>query len=333
MSGKHLNVRIQFQKYGPMKFVGHLDIMRYFQKAIRRAGIAIAYSEGYSPHQLMSFAAPLGVGLTSDGEYFDIRVNAPSFGEEERKRLDNAMANGISILGFQVLPEMTKPSMSLVAAADYLIYVKPEYLEPGAAAGLPCQDSQGFGRAAGLGQETAGDISIFRDSRLLQEKVQAFYHGQESIPYAKQTKKNTMELDLKQLIYQMKAIDLKDAAAKESLSIKNPELLAILSEESAPAGKGGMLFLRLCTGSSSNLKPELALEAFFDFCGISCSLFHFQIHRLEVYAKAEEIPVKGERERKEYMERLKERKEAYAKEGRPFPEFVPLGEFGGMGCL
>ena len=45
-----------------MKFIGHLDVMRYFQKAIRRAGIDIAYSEGFSPHQIMSFAAPLSVG-------------------------------------------------------------------------------------------------------------------------------------------------------------------------------------------------------------------------------------------------------------------------------
>ena len=53
-----------------MKFIGHLDMMRYFQKAVRRADIDIRYSEGYSAHQIMSFAAPLGVGITSDGEYF-----------------------------------------------------------------------------------------------------------------------------------------------------------------------------------------------------------------------------------------------------------------------
>ena len=60
-----------------MKFIGHLDIMRYFQKAIRRAGIDIAYTEGFSPHMVMSFANPLGVGLTSDGEYFDIEIRTP----------------------------------------------------------------------------------------------------------------------------------------------------------------------------------------------------------------------------------------------------------------
>jgi len=71
-----MKLRIKFSKQGPVKFVGHLDVMRYFQKAMRRAGIDIKYSEGFSPHQIMSFAAPLGVGLTSNGEYMDIEVNS-----------------------------------------------------------------------------------------------------------------------------------------------------------------------------------------------------------------------------------------------------------------
>ena len=54
-----MKVRVKFSKYGPVKFIGHLDVMRYFQKAIRRAEIDVAYSEGFSPHQKLSFAAPL----------------------------------------------------------------------------------------------------------------------------------------------------------------------------------------------------------------------------------------------------------------------------------
>ena len=72
-----MKIRIKFRKYGNMKFIGHLDVMRYFQKAIRRADVGIRYSEGFSPHQIMSFAAPLGVGITSEGEYLDIEVVPP----------------------------------------------------------------------------------------------------------------------------------------------------------------------------------------------------------------------------------------------------------------
>ena len=69
-------IRIRFSKHGHIKFVGHLDMVRYFQKVMRRANVDIAYSQGFSPHQKMSFASPLSVGVTSQGEYFDIEVNS-----------------------------------------------------------------------------------------------------------------------------------------------------------------------------------------------------------------------------------------------------------------
>ena len=52
-----MKVRIKFAKYGVMKYIGHLDIMRYFQKSMRRAKVDIAYTSGFSPHQIMSFAS------------------------------------------------------------------------------------------------------------------------------------------------------------------------------------------------------------------------------------------------------------------------------------
>ena len=90
-----MKIRIKFRKYGEMKFIGHLDMMRYFQKAMRRAGIDIRYSEGFSPHMIMSFASPLGVGLTSDGEYLDIEVGEPLSSREAAARLNEVMADGV----------------------------------------------------------------------------------------------------------------------------------------------------------------------------------------------------------------------------------------------
>ena len=55
-----MKLRIKFKKYGPVRFIGHLDVMRFFQKANRRAELDVAYTGGFSPHQIMSFAAPLG---------------------------------------------------------------------------------------------------------------------------------------------------------------------------------------------------------------------------------------------------------------------------------
>ena len=87
-----MKVRIKFAKTGHMKFVGHLDTMRYFQKAIRRAELPVAFSGGYSPHMIMSFAAPLGVGTTSLGEYFDMELTDTVPTKEIEERLNAVMA-------------------------------------------------------------------------------------------------------------------------------------------------------------------------------------------------------------------------------------------------
>ncbi len=168
-----MKIRIKFRKWGSMKFIGHLDMMRYFQKAIRRANIDICYSEGFSPHQIMSFAAPLGVGITSDGEYFDIEVNSSFSTEEAMKRLNAAMVEGVEVTGYVRLPDNAKTSMAIVAAADYRLSVKEGYSSPLSAA------------------EWANSIKeYFTDAK--------------SFVIVKQTKKSEREVDLKPLVYEFK---------------------------------------------------------------------------------------------------------------------------------
>ena len=86
-----MKARIKFKKYGALRFIGHLDVMRFFQKAIRRAHIPIAYTGGYSPHMIMSFANPLGIGITSEGEYFDIELKESISSAEAVSRLNAVM--------------------------------------------------------------------------------------------------------------------------------------------------------------------------------------------------------------------------------------------------
>lgn len=105
-----------------MKFIGHLDMVRYFQKVIRRADVDIAYSEGFSPHQKMSFAAPLSVGITSRGEYFDIEVHSTESSEVMLEKLNKQNVEGVEILSYRQLPEDAKNAMSIVAGADYFVY-------------------------------------------------------------------------------------------------------------------------------------------------------------------------------------------------------------------
>lgn len=122
-----MKLRVKFSKHGVLKFIGHLDVMRYFQKAIRRAGIDIAYTTGFSPHQIMSFAAPLGIGLESNGEYMDIEVNSLTNARDFVNALNAQMAEGIEILGVYLLPDNAGNAMASVAAAKYTVAFREGY--------------------------------------------------------------------------------------------------------------------------------------------------------------------------------------------------------------
>lgn len=163
-----MKVRIKFSKEGPVKFIGHLDVMRYFQKAIRRADIDIAYSSGFSPHQIMSFASPLSVGHTSIGEYFDVELNSMTDEEDIKKRLNRVMVEGIEILDVAVLDEKEGNAMASVAAAGYLVSFR-------------------------------NNISLPDNWK---EKLSLFYR-QEHIPVMKKTKKGEKEVDLRESIYEL----------------------------------------------------------------------------------------------------------------------------------
>lgn len=163
---ERIKVRVKFSKHGALKFIGHLDIMRYFQKAFRRSGIDIAYTGGFSPHPVMSFAAPLGVGLESDGEYLDVELNSPEDTEELKEKLNEQMAEGIEILSVVVLPERSGSAMAAVAAAGYYVAFRNEFIPPD-------------------GWQSAIERFLSK-GRIIVEK---------------QTKKSIMEIDLKPAIY------------------------------------------------------------------------------------------------------------------------------------
>lgn len=127
-----MKTRMRFVKTGSLRFIGHLDCMRFFQKAIRRAKLDVAYSQGFSPHQKMSFASPLGVGITSDGEYLDVEFSSlPELPLEEFPAyLNQFMTEEIFVTGIEIMPDTFKNSMSLLRAADYMVVEKKEGVFP-----------------------------------------------------------------------------------------------------------------------------------------------------------------------------------------------------------
>ena len=126
-----MKARIKFRKYGALRFIGHLDVMRFFQKVMRRAEIPIAFTGGYSPHMIMSFASPLGIGLSSDGEYFDIELIEPVESEDAVRRMNEACVEGIEVVSIRQIAEEKMTGMTILAGADYLVSIKEEALPDG----------------------------------------------------------------------------------------------------------------------------------------------------------------------------------------------------------
>lgn len=91
------SVRIFFEKVGLAKYISHLDLMRCFSRAIKRADIDIWYTEGYNPHPFMTFSLPLSLGTESFCESVDIRINGEMPFEELKERLNATLPTGIKI--------------------------------------------------------------------------------------------------------------------------------------------------------------------------------------------------------------------------------------------
>lgn len=171
-----LKARIKFRKYGVMKFLGHLDVMRFFQKVMRRAEIPIAFTGGFSPHMIMSFAQPLGVGITSDGEYLDVELREAVSSEEAVRRMNATMVEGIEIVSFVQIPDDKKYSgMTVVAAADYEVTLL----------------------------ESAKTSEITRPVPDTWKNACAGFLAQPQILVMKKTKRSEKEVDIKPMIYRM----------------------------------------------------------------------------------------------------------------------------------
>ncbi len=119
-------LRIRFGRGEEIKFISHLDIMRLWERALRRAEIPLAYSEGFSPHPRISLAAPLPVGVTSETELMDVFVTKRVSPHWFTTVVDQQLPPGIEIFGvYQVA--LTAPSLqSQVRYAEYRVEVESE---------------------------------------------------------------------------------------------------------------------------------------------------------------------------------------------------------------
>lgn len=90
-------VRIWFDKTGDARYISHLDLMRSFTRAIRRAEIPLWFTEGFNPRPYMQFALPLSLGMQSVCESVDIRIEGEITDFEIKKRLKAVMPAGLTV--------------------------------------------------------------------------------------------------------------------------------------------------------------------------------------------------------------------------------------------
>lgn len=118
--------RLKFSKLGMGKYISHLDLLRTFTRAIHRANLPVRYSQGFNPHQLITFSLPLALGVTSETEFVDIDFEETANPREIGEALNKTLPPDIRIM------RISRPKISAndIVSARYIIgLTMPEALE------------------------------------------------------------------------------------------------------------------------------------------------------------------------------------------------------------
>ena len=110
--------RVYFDKFGEMKFISHLDLLRFFDRLLKKSQIPVKYSQGFHPRPKMSFGSPVSLGTEAYDEMMDFELETPMSNEEVFKRL-----NSSNVVGFKVnkVEEVPKKS-SIMEEYTVMIY-------------------------------------------------------------------------------------------------------------------------------------------------------------------------------------------------------------------
>ena len=111
----------QFAKLSRLKFVSHLDLQRFMQMALRRTELPVAYSQGFNPHPVMSFASALAVGWTSDCEILDVKLSSPVSEDFAFKEMAAALPPDMPLKRVRLVDDSHPAMMASLRMAEYLI--------------------------------------------------------------------------------------------------------------------------------------------------------------------------------------------------------------------
>ncbi|HEX9028091.1 MAG TPA: TIGR03936 family radical SAM-associated protein [Anaerolineales bacterium] len=121
-----MRIRITFSKTDAMRFTGHLDLYRTWERTLRRAGLPLAYSQGFNPHPRINLAAALPLGFTSQGDILDVGLEQDLTAPDIESALRQAAPPGIRIEQVQVIDDHLPTLQAVLQASEFTI----TFLEP-----------------------------------------------------------------------------------------------------------------------------------------------------------------------------------------------------------
>ncbi|NLK65493.1 MAG: DUF2344 domain-containing protein [Tissierellia bacterium] len=115
----------KYSKTGYLKYISHLDVLRFIQRSVKRAGIKAKYSEGFNPHMKTSFGYPLSLGIESIGEYFELEVDEKIEPKLFTEKMNTVMPKEMQIIKVEY-SEDRDSLMKRCAYARYLINIESD---------------------------------------------------------------------------------------------------------------------------------------------------------------------------------------------------------------
>jgi len=118
-----MRARITFSKQGALRYTGHLDLHKLWERAMRRADLPLSYSQGFHPQPKISLAAALPLGFSSLGEVLDVRFNVEILTEEIAARLKDSLPPDIQITSVETVDERAPALQTQVLSATYDVHL------------------------------------------------------------------------------------------------------------------------------------------------------------------------------------------------------------------
>jgi radical SAM-linked protein len=189
-----------YTKKEEARYIAHLDLTRVFDRALRRAEITVAFSEGFNPHPKISFGPPLPVGVTGRREFVDIDLQSPEdkpeevFLKETVAKLQAQLPDGIQLTDYAIRPQGDKALMAVINLARYSTRVP--FLVPVQPAAISAAWENWLSNAEVIGSRFLKGKKVERNIRPFVKRVSRWSQGETGETAAEATNEVMMLFDI-----------------------------------------------------------------------------------------------------------------------------------------